>query len=148
MKTHQEKLQLKTNGDFHVIDITSDVEKAIINSEITEGFAVIYSPHTTCGVMVNEKETGLLADIKNTLARLVPQTPGYQHDDFTIRTENMHPDETENAHSHLRHLIGGKTSECVPITGGDLMLGQWQRVMVVEFDHDREREIYLNIYGE
>jgi secondary thiamine-phosphate synthase enzyme len=130
-----------------VVDITGDVEKAIIDSEIMEGFALVYSPHTTCGVMVNERETGLLADIRSTLGRLVPEEDGYRHDDFNVRTENLHPGETKNAHAHLRHLIGGKASEYIPISGGSLLLGQWQRVMVIEFDRAREREILLQICG-
>lgn len=147
MKTHREKLEIITQGPWHVVDVTSDVEKAIINAEITDGFALIYSPHTTCGVMVNEKEKGLLEDIRMTLGKLVPEEDGYLHDDFNVRTENMHPGETKNAHAHLRHLIGGRSSEYVPISGGNLLLGQWQRVMVVEFDRARDREILIQVCG-
>lgn len=147
MKTHQETLSLHTGGEFDVIDITRDVEKAIVNAEITDGFALVYSPHTTCGVIVNEKETGLLEDLKATLRTLVPQREGYLHDDFSVRTENMHPDETKNAHAHLRHLVGGKASEFVPVADGALQLGQWQRVMVVEFDRERDREIVIQVCG-
>jgi secondary thiamine-phosphate synthase enzyme len=147
LRTHRQTLVLNTDGEWHVVDITGDVEKAIIDSEIMEGFALVYSPHTTCGVMVNEKETGLLADIRSMLGRLIPQEEGYRHDDFNVRTENLHPGETKNAHAHLRHLVGGKASEFIPISGGTLLLGQWQRVMVVEFDRAREREILLQICG-
>lgn len=147
MKTHRERLEITTQGAWHVLDVTSDVEKAIINAEISDGFALIYSPHTTCGVMVNEKEKGLLEDIKLTLGRLIPEEDGYLHDDFNVRTENMHPGETKNAHAHLRHLIGGRSSEYVPISGGSLLLGQWQRVMVVEFDRARDREILIQVCG-
>ncbi len=147
MKTHRERLEIVTQGPWYVVDVTSDVEKAIINAEITDGFALIYSPHTTCGVMVNEKEKGLLEDIRMTLGKLVPEEDGYLHDDFNVRTENMHPGETKNAHAHLRHLIGGRSSEYVPISGGNLLLGQWQRVMVVEFDRARDREILIQVCG-
>lgn len=147
MKVHRERLQIKTSKEFDVIDITTDVEKAILNSGIEDGYALVYSPHTTCSVMVNEKETGLLADIDATLQRLVPQLETYLHDDFTIRTENMHEDETKNAHAHLRQLLGGKTSEYIPVGEGSLLLGKWQRVMFVEFDRAREREVLIQICG-
>jgi secondary thiamine-phosphate synthase enzyme len=148
MKTYRDKIQLETKGEFDIVDVTADVEKAIIASGIEDGYALIYSPHTTCGVMVNEKERGLLEDMKRTLRSLVPVHDDYLHDDFTVRTENMHPGETKNAHAHLRHMVGGKTSEYIPVGEGSLLLGVWQRVMVVEFDCSRNREIVIQICGE
>ena len=147
MNIYRDKLQIKTNREFDVIDITTDVEKAILTSGIQEGYALVYSPHTTCAVLVNEKESGLLADIQATLQRLVPQMETYLHDDFNIRTENMHEDETKNAHAHLRQVLGGKTSEYIPVGEGSLLLGQWQRVMFIEFDRPRPREVMIQICG-
>ena len=147
MKIHRETLQITTEGEFHVLDITADVEKVILNSGIEDGYALVFSPHTTCAVLVNEKETGLLADIDATLRRLVPETDGYLHDDFDIRTENMHEDETKNAHAHLRQVLGGKTSEYIPIGEGTLLLGRWQRVMFIEFDRSRDRECLIQVCG-
>lgn len=147
MKIHRERLQLKTATEFDIIDITADVEKAILTAGIEEGYALVYSPHTTCAVVVNEKETGLLADIKGTLARLVPEGESYLHDDFDVRTENLHPGETKNAHAHIRHVLAGKTSEYVPVAEAALSLGQWQRIMVIEFDRGRDREIVIQVCG-
>lgn len=147
MKIHRESLQLKTSGALEVIDITADVEKAILAAGIEEGYALVYSPHTTCAVIVNEKETGLLSDLQKTLTRLVPLEDSYLHDDFEVRTENMHPDETKNAHAHLRQVLAGRTSEYVPVSEATLLLGQWQRIMVVEFDRERDREILIQICG-
>ena len=147
MKIHREKLQIKTEREFHIIDITRDVEKAILNAGIEEGYALVYSLHTTCAVLVNEKESGLLADIQGTLQRLVPQLDTYLHDDFNIRTENMHEDETKNAHAHIRQVLGGKTSEYIPVGDGELLLGMWQRVMFIEFDRSRDREVLIQICG-
>ena len=147
MKVHRERLQLKTGTEFEIIDITADVEKAILTSGVEEGYALVYSPHTTCAVVVNEKETGLLADIRGTLARLVPEGAAYLHDDFDVRTENLHPDETKNAHAHIRQVLAGKTSEYVPVAEAALCLGQWQRIMVIEFDRGRDREILIQVCG-
>lgn len=147
MKIHREKLQIRSDGEFHVVDITADAEKAILTSGIQEGFLIVYTPHTTCAVLVNEKESGLLADLQNTLGRLIPSDLAYQHDDFDVRTENLHPGETENAHAHLRQMLSAKTSECVLVSEGALMLGTWQRIMVLEFDRAREREILIQVCG-
>lgn len=147
MRIYRETLQITTEGEFHVVDITTDVEKAVLNSEVADGFVLVYSPHTTVGVIVNERETGLLADVESTLQRLIPKEDGYLHDDFNIRTENLHPGETKNAHAHLRHMIAGRSSEYVPVAAGSLQLGQWQRVMLIEFDRARDREIVIQVCG-
>lgn len=147
MKVHRDHLSISTTQEFDIIDITADVEKALITSGIEEGYALVYSPHTTCGLVLNEKESGLLVDINQVLQRLAPQEDGYVHDDFTVRTENMHPDETKNAHAHLRQLIGGRVSEYIPVSEGALLLGEWQRVMLVEFDRPRDRKIIIQVCG-
>ena len=145
---HRDRLKIATSQEFDVIDITADVEKALISSGIEEGYALVYCPHTTCGLVVNEKESGLLNDIDATMQRLVPQRDGaYLHDDFDVRTENMNPGETKNAHAHLRQLIVGRVSEYIPVSEGMLMLGEWQRVMFVEFDRARDREVLIQVCG-
>ncbi len=147
MRIHKEHLRLETKGSFEVIDVTPDVERAVVNAGIKDGFALVYSCHTTCGVILNERETGLLADLEGLLGRLVPEGDYYRHDDWELRTENMHPDETANAHAHLRQLIGGMASQCVPVSESALLLGEWQRIMVVELDRDRDREILIQVCG-
>lgn len=147
MIVHRDKLSISTTRGFEIIDITADVEKALLESGVEEGYALIYSPHTTCGVIVNERETGLLADIEKTVVRLIPAEQDYLHDDFAVRTENMHDDEMPNCHAHLRQLITGRTSEYIPVSEGALMLGEWQRVMFVEFDRARERSVLIQVCG-
>jgi len=147
MKVHREKLQIKSQQEFDVVDITTDVEKAVLNSAIEEGYALVYSLHTTCSILVNEKETGLLADIGATMQRLVPKDIDYLHDDFSIRTENMHENETKNAHAHIRQILGGRTSEYVPVGEGQLLLGRWQRVMFIDFDCAKDREVMIQVCG-
>ena len=147
MRIHREYVRLETTGSFEVIDVTPQVEKAVVNAGIEEGFALVYSRHTTCGVILNEHESGLLADLEGVLGRLIPEGDYYKHDDWEIRTENIHPGETANAHAHLRHLIGGMVSQCVPVSGSALELGVWQRIMVIELDRDRDREIVIQVCG-
>lgn len=147
MNIHRETLQIATGGDFSVTDITADVEKAILGAGIQEGFVIVYSPHTTVAIVVNEKETGLLKDLRDTLDRLIPAGHSYHHDDFSVRTENMHDGETKNAHAHLRQILAGRTSEYLPVAEGSLLLGRWQRVMVVELDRAKEREVVIQVCG-
>lgn len=147
MKIYREALRVRTEREFDVIDVTGDVEKAVLNAEVEEGYALVYSRHTTFAVLLNEKESGLLVDADRILAQLVPRGNGYLHDDFDIRTENMHPDEPPNAHAHLSQILAGHTSEYVPIVEGSLMLGTWQRIMLIEFDRPRDREVLLQVCG-
>ncbi len=147
MRIHRERLRITTGGSFDVIDVTADVEKVLLASGIEEGVALVYSKHTTCGVVINEKETGLLSDIHKTLCEIVPEHGVYLHNDWDVRTENMHEDEAPNAHAHIRHLLAGRSSECVPVSAGALDMGVWQRIMVVEFDCARDREILIQVSG-
>src|SRR6266849_3510 len=76
-----------------------------------------------------------------------PANVHYQHNDFRIRTHHMHDDESPNGHSHcLQFLLG--TSETVPIMDGDLQLGEWQRIFLVELDGPRpKREVLVQVVG-
>lgn len=147
LRFHRDTLRISTSREFDIVDITGEVEKAVESAEIYEGYALVFSPHTTCAVVINERESGLLADIRSTLERLVPRLDTYLHDDFTIRTENMNENETKNAHSHLRQLIAGRTSEYVAVGDGSLLLGQWQSVMFIELDRARERRVLIQVCG-
>lgn len=147
MKFHREKLRVTTSCEFDVIDVTADVEKAVLTSEIEEGYALVYSRHTTFGVLLNERESGLLVDASRMLRALVPESDGYLHDDFDIRTENMHAEEPKNAHAHLRQILAGHSSEYIPVAEAALALGTWQRVMLVEFDRPRDREVLVQVCG-
>ena len=94
-----------------------------------------------------EAEPLLLEDLLGFLHRLAPSNVHYQHNDFRIRTHHMHDDESPNGHSHcLQFLLG--TSETVPIMDGDLQLGQWQRIFLVELDGPRpKREVLVQTVG-
>lgn len=147
LKILHDRLAIKTLCEFDVIDITDEVQSMVKTSGVKEGYALVYSPHTTCALVLNEKESGLLADLSGILSRLVPPAKGYLHDDFDVRTENMHPEETRNAHAHLRQLLAAKSSEYIPVSKGCLQLGRWQRIMFVEFDCARDREALIQVCG-
>jgi secondary thiamine-phosphate synthase enzyme len=95
---------------------------------------------------VQEHEPLLLNDMARVLRRLVPAADYYEHNDFSIRTVNMTADERENGHAHCQHLFLG-TSETIPIRAGELTLGLWQSVFLVELDHARRRTVQLHAMG-
>ncbi len=141
-------LIINTSAAPEFIDITERVISIVEKSEVTNGIATIYSRHTTSAIIIQENEPLLLNDMSSLLETLSPKNSRYGHNDFTIRTVNMNPEECPNGHSHCQHLILG-SSETVPIANGLLTLGQWQRVFVVELDESKvtPREIVVQVMG-
>lgn len=136
----------KTEPEF--IDITSDVADYIKQSGINNGFCLVFSRHTTAAVTIQENEPLLLQDLCDLLERFSPKKASYKHNDFSVRTVHMHEDECPNGHSHCRHLTLG-TSETIPIIDGEMALGTWQRIFMVELDEEsgNPREIIVQILG-
>ena len=147
MKTKSFCKRVKTQCAPEFIDITEWVAECVSESNIANGFAVVYSKHTTAAVKINENEPLVLEDMARFLDKLSPHDGGYQHNDFTIRTVNMTSDESPNGHAHLQHLLLG-TSETVPIIDGCLQFGRYQSVFFIELDHPRNREVMVQIVGD
>jgi secondary thiamine-phosphate synthase enzyme len=141
------RLAFETTEPIQFVDITDQVAESVRIAGITDGMVTIMSRHTTSAVRIQENEPLLLEDLLGFLRRLAPSNVHYQHNDFRIRTHHMHDDESPNGHSHcLQFLLG--TSETVPIMDGDLQLGQWQRIFLVELDGPRpKREVLVQIVG-
>ncbi len=139
-------LTVPTDRAPQFIDITAEVERLVRESGVRDGFALIFCRHTTAAVRVNENEPLLIADMEEFLKRVAPRELYYRHNDFTIRTHNMTPDECPNAHAHCQHLLLG-ASEAIPIEEGRLVLGRWQRLCLVERDRPREREVIVQAFG-
>jgi secondary thiamine-phosphate synthase enzyme len=140
-------LQLQTERAPQFIDITEWVGECVAKSKVSNGFAVIFSKHTTAAVKINENEPLLLEDMTKFLEEKAPRDGSYQHNDFTIRTVNMTPDESPNCHAHLQHLLLG-TSETVPIIDGSIQFGRYQSVFFIELDHARNREVMVQVVGD
>ena len=128
------------------IDITSHVMEHVRNVGVRDGMVCIYSKHTTAAIKINENEPLLLSDMESFLQAIAPPDNYYAHNDFSIRTVNMNEDECPNGHSHCGHLMLA-TSETIPIVNGELQLGQYQSVFMVELDHPREREVLIVVIG-
>jgi secondary thiamine-phosphate synthase enzyme len=140
-------LQVDTAESPAFIDITQRVLAAVRESEIWNGFVLVYSKHTTAAITIQENEPLLLEDLCRLLERFSPHNADYRHNDFSVRTVHMHEDECPNGHSHCQHLILG-TSETLPIIDGTVPLGEYQRIFVVELDPERtRREVLVQIMG-
>jgi secondary thiamine-phosphate synthase enzyme len=136
-----------TTSDF--IDLTDDLLDLVARSEVSDGIALVYSPHTTGAILINERERGFLRDFGEMLERLAPSDVSYAHDDEELRIENLDPEHTiPNGHAHCRHALMGSASQAIPIVGGHLELGRWQRVFFLECDRARERRVLLQVLGE
>ena len=142
-----QRLIVETSEPLQILDITDDVATVVGESGVSDGIVSILSRHTTAAIRIQEAEPLLLQDLLRFLRRLAPSTDAYQHNDFGIRTHHMHPDESPNGHSHcLQFLLG--TSETVPVMDGELLLGQWQRIFLVELDGPRaKREVLIQTVG-
>jgi secondary thiamine-phosphate synthase enzyme len=140
-------LAFETIEPIQFVDITDEVAASVRESGVSDGIVTILSRHTTAAVRIQEAEPLLLEDLLGFLRRLAPSNAHYQHNDFQVRTHHMHDDESPNGHSHcLQFLLG--TSETVPIMDGDLQLGHWQRIFLVELDGPRaKREVLVQTVG-
>lgn len=141
-----ESIKLVTTTAPEFVDLTERVESIVARSPVTDGLTVVFSRHTTAAITLNELEPLLLEDMSEFLDRLAPRAHAYRHNDFDVRTVNMTPDESPNGHAHCLQLVLG-ASQTVPIRDGRLMLGQWQRIFLVELDRSRAREAVVQTFG-
>jgi len=140
-------LVLETERAPQFIDITQDVQAFAREVRIQNGFIVVFSKHTTAAIRVGENEPLLRQDLEQFLGGIASPNGHYKHNDFSIRTVNMTEDECPNGHAHCQHLLMS-TSETIPVIDGELQLGQWQSIFLVELDRPRTREMVLQAVGE
>ena len=146
IETRVVTLNLESKKAPEFIDITDQVAELVNESQVQNGFVVIFSKHTTAAIKINENEPLLLKDMEDFLEKFASRNNYYRHNDFTIRTVNMTEDECPNGHAHCQHLLMG-TSETIPIINGAMPIGQWQRIFMVELDRPRSRQVLVQIIG-
>jgi secondary thiamine-phosphate synthase enzyme len=126
------RFSVSTDARLAVVDVTDEVREAVADStpedEDGERVCTVFSEHTTTGVVVNEAESRLLGDVESFLERVVPGS-GWDHDALD-----------GNADSHLRALLLGNSAS-IPVVDGDVALGRWQSVLLVECDGPRNRTL-------
>jgi secondary thiamine-phosphate synthase enzyme len=136
-----ETIAIETTERIELVDLTNTVMAFVRRSGVTEGLLSLWSMHTTCSVFINESQTALEADIKAYLEATVARGNYYRHND------PRHSDcDRQNADSHLRAMILGH-SVTLQISGGELVVGQWQRILCGEMDGPRTRTVRAQVMG-
>ncbi|MFH1637261.1 MAG: secondary thiamine-phosphate synthase enzyme YjbQ [Candidatus Woesearchaeota archaeon] len=127
----QKELSVSTDKKYQTIDITDKVEKAVSSSGIKEGMAVVYVPHATAAIIVNENwDPNIGDDFLDKLDELIPEGK-YRHDKVD-----------GNGAAHIKSALVGP-SETIPVKDSKLQLGTWQSVMLCEFDGPKSRRIIV-----
>lgn len=140
MAVYHEAFPIETQGEVQAIDITETVRRVIRDSTLREGIACVFAAGSTCAVVTNELERGLLeTDLPRALERITARDADYAHN--ASGGDN-------NGHSHVRSAILGQ-SVTFPFRGGTPLLGRWQQVLFLELDtRPRTREVIVQLVGE
>ncbi len=139
MEIGRASVQIETPAKVAVVNITAQPRAGLTRSGIARGLVVISVPHTTCGLCVNEDESGLKDDLVALASRLVD----------TVRPpEGFHHDRIDdNARAHLTSALFGH-SITIPVAEGDLVLGAWQSLLLIEIDGPRTRRLDMLFLGD
>ena len=136
MRAHTEYLKFHTKKRRDYIHITPQVEGIVRRSGIQEGMVLVSAMHITASIYVNDNESGLIHDIGEWLEQLAPAKSDYRH----------HQTGEDNADAHLKALLLHHETT-LPVTGGHLDLGTWQRIFYAEFDGQRTKRVIVKVLG-
>jgi secondary thiamine-phosphate synthase enzyme len=127
---------IQTPQRYEIRDITDEVERVRSDAKLWDGYVLVSTMHITSSIFVNDHESGLWQDIMTWLEELAPNKPEYKH----------HETGEDNADAHLKRMVLGH-QVLVPVTGGKLDLGPWERVHYGEFDGRRPKRVLLKALG-
>lgn len=139
MKSYRKELIFNTPTRRQFINITHEVEKAVIESGVKEGLCLVNAMHITASVFINDDERGLHQDFEIWLEKLAPEKPYSQY--LHNRTGE------DNGDAHLKRTIMGR-EVVVAITNGRLDFGPWEQIFYGEFDGQRPKRVLIKIIGE
>ncbi|MEZ5316336.1 MAG: secondary thiamine-phosphate synthase enzyme YjbQ [Vicinamibacterales bacterium] len=140
-EVHGETFVIDTGQRIQIVDLTERVMALVPALGITEGLLHLFSTHTTCTLFVNEFQQALVRDMQTFLEHVVDDEADWMHND------PAHSDcDRANADSHLRALLLGH-SLSLQVSGGQVVLGQWQRVLMAELDGPRQRTLRVQVMG-
>ena len=130
-----ETVSVQTNSFNELVDITPEVRRIVAGSGVAEGFVMVYCPHTTGAVTINENaDPDVKRDVITKLADVIPRHGDYRHGEG-------------NSDAHIKSILTGP-SELIPVTGGRMALGTWQGIFFCEYDGPRSRRIHVTVTGE
>ena len=130
------RISVSTERRFQAVDITSKVAQIVNQAAIQNGVVVVFTTHTTTGLFINERESGLIQDIETVLSQIVPSAGGYLHD----RVD-------DNAASHIQSILLS-ASISIPVENGRMSLGTWQSIFLAERDGPCSRNVIVTVVGE
>jgi secondary thiamine-phosphate synthase enzyme len=136
MKVHHQSFEIKSSRRREVIDITEKVEEIVSKSKIKNGICLVFLPHATAALILEEDEPRLIEDIEESIEKLFPAKTGYRHDEID-----------DNADAHLASGFIGQ-SRIYPVAEGRIVRGTWQRALLIELDGPRRREVFVTVIGE
>src|SRR5947208_9114257 len=141
LSIHGETFVVQTDQRVELVDLTSKVMEFVRRFNVREGLVTLWSMHTTCSLFINEFQVALVSDIKRFLEQMIARDAAYMHND------PQHSDcDRMNADSHLRAMLLGHNLS-LQISGGEVVLGQWQRILMAELDGPRARSLRIQILG-
>jgi secondary thiamine-phosphate synthase enzyme len=125
-------INIKTNKRIEAIEINNQINEIISKSNFSSGLCIVYSPHTTSGIMINESyDPAVIEDINSFLSKLIPHHGNYSHNEG-------------NSDAHIKSSLIGP-SKNVLVENGKLVLGTWQGIFFMEFDGPRSRTVYVKL---
>ena len=125
-------LDLKTSDRSELLDITSRVEQVVEDKKIKDGICIVFCPHTTAGLTINENaDPSVKKDIINHLKKVVPEEKSFMHSEG-------------NSDAHIKASMMGNSLNII-IKNGELVLGTWQGIYFCEFDGPRSRKVYIKV---
>lgn len=149
MRSATVRVTVRPAARHDVVDMTDELRRAIKDSGVTNGAAVAFCAHTTCALLINEWEDGAISDLRTRLEALVPGGVYYAHDDLERRTQNLQEaHERRNGQAHVTHMLLSATSQTVPVGDGEPLFGRWQRLLLLELDEPKDRDVVFHVFGE
>lgn len=139
MKIITEQHTIKTKGNCDIVNITDQVINTLQENELKQGNVTVFVVGSTASISTIEYEPGLKKDLPEILEKFIPSGKQYHHN----ATWGDH-----NGHSHLRSTLFG-CSQTIPFTNGELLLGTWQQIILIDFDErPRTRKVVIQLIGE
>ena len=136
MKVFVKEFTVSTKSREDIVNITREVEKIVAESGIKNGIVLVYVPHATALLIVNEDEPGLRTDYLNKLLQVFPRDGQYLHNRID-----------DNANAHLASAMVG-SSRIFPLVNGRIVRGTWQEILLVDMDGPRTRRVIVEVLGE
>ncbi|MEM2207952.1 MAG: secondary thiamine-phosphate synthase enzyme YjbQ [Sulfolobales archaeon] len=134
-RVYSKTYSVESRNKFEVVKITRIVEDSVLESGIRSGYVLIFVPHATAAIAVNEYEPRIVEDYLSWIKRAIPPRAGWRHDEID-----------DNAHAHIASLVIGQ-SRVLPVIDGRVARGTWQEVLLLEFDGPRRRTVIVQVHG-